>query len=378
MDNDFIDKALSLRKAENSFRTLRNASGITDLCSNDYLGFSRSNELAERTEEEFKQFSAANGATGSRLISGNTDYAEKLEKELAGFFNTEASLIFNSGYDANLGLFSSIAKRGDVILSDELVHASIIDGIRLSRADYLRFKHNDLAHLEERLEHVSKHASKNYQNIFVAVESVYSMDGDEAPLEQIAELCERYKARLVVDEAHATGVFGKNGAGMVSEYGLEKKVFARVHTFGKAMGCHGAVVAGSAKLRDYLINFSRPFIYSTALPLHSLCAIRMAFKLVAERKEAIEKLHALIVIFNKRMSELSGLNRIISRSAIHCILVPGNEEVKALAGAIQKRGFDVRPILHPTVPKGKERIRICLHSFNTAEEIMGLVESLIG
>jgi 8-amino-7-oxononanoate synthase len=263
-------------------------------------------------------------------------------------------------------------------LSDELVHASIIDGIRLSRADYLRFRHNDLAHLEERLEQVSKNTARNYQDIFVAVESVYSMDGDEAPLEQLAELCERYHAKLVVDEAHATGVFGKNGAGMVSEYGLEQKVFARVHTFGKAMGCHGAVVAGPAGLRDYLVNFSRPFIYSTALPLHSLCAIRMSFKLVPERKEAIEKLHALITIFNKRMSELSGLNRIISRSAIHCILVPGNEQVKALAANIQKRGFDVRPILHPTVPKGKERIRICLHSFNTAEEIMGLVESLIG
>jgi 8-amino-7-oxononanoate synthase len=364
VENDFLKKALGARESENALRTLRTPAGLIDFCSNDYLGFARSPQLAERTAEEFAAQPVSNGSTGSRLLSGNSAYAEKLESELAAFHHAEAGLIFNSGYDANLGLFSAVAKRGDTIIADELIHASMIDGIRLSRADYYRFRHNDPGSLEEKLR-IGK------GNILVAVESVYSMDGDQAPLRAISELCEKYGASLIVDEAHATGIFGQQGRGLVNELELEKKVFARVHTFGKALGCHGALVAGPAALREHLINFSRPFIYSTALPLHSLCAIKSAYALLKESDEARNQLVNRIHVINDHLKNVPAY--IPAASAIRCVVLPGNDRVKALAGEIQQAGFDVRPILHPTVPKGKERVRICLHAFNRVEEVQGLV-----
>jgi 8-amino-7-oxononanoate synthase len=370
MTNKFQED-LEKRKAENALRSLKLGKGVIDLCSNDYLGFARSEKLAALAQKEFSALQTSNGSTGSRLLSGNSAYAEMLESELAAFHHAEAALIFNSGYDANLSLFSSIAKRGDTIIADELIHASMIDGIRLSRADYYRFRHNDPESLEEKLSAKSGSASGGKigkGTILVAVESIYSMDGDAAPLNKIAELCERYNALLIVDEAHATGVFGEQGRGLVSEFELEKKVFARVHTFGKALGCHGAVVIGSAELRMYLINFSRPFIYSTALPSHSLCTIKAAHTLLKESGETRVKLHRLIRVINDNLKDMPGY--VISKSAIHCVVIPGNDNVKAAAAVIQEAGFDVRPILHPTVPKGKERLRICLHAFNTEEEVL--------
>lgn len=365
MEKDILIKELEKRKEENALRTLRVSSGLIDFCSNDYLGFAHSEELAALTEEEFNRLPLLNGSTGSRLISGNSAFSEMLEQEIAAFHQAEAALIFNSGYDANLGLFSCIAKRGDTCIADELAHASIIDGMRLARADFFRFRHNNLTHLEERLR-----AAKG--NVYVAVESVYSMDGDEAPLNDIASLCEKYHAKLVVDEAHATGIFGKKGRGLVSEAGIEEKVFARVHTFGKALGCHGAAVLGSNELRNYLINFARSFIYSTALPPHGLCAIRAAYRLLHKSETAISYLHSLIALFNEESKGINGAQLIAGRSPVRSLLVPGNERVKALAVRIQQSGYDVRPILHPAVPRGKERIRVCLHAFNTSDEVKNL------
>jgi 8-amino-7-oxononanoate synthase len=366
VEPDFLKIALNARKEQNSLRTLRPGSGLIDFFSNDYLGFARSEKLSASSAKEFAAQPVSNGSTGSRLLSGNSVYAEKLEGELAAFHRAEAALLFNSGYDANLGLFSSVAKRGDTIIADELIHASMIDGIRLSRADYYRFRHNDAESLEEKLK-IAK------GNVFVGVESIYSMDGDAAPLKEIGALCERYNAYLIVDEAHATGVFGEQGRGRVNELGLEQKVFARVHTFGKAMGCHGALVAGSQRLRDYLVNFSRPFIYSTALPLHSLCTIKAAYALLKESEAERAKLKRLIGVMHDS-GNLPGY--IPSLSPIQCLVIPGNEAVKKAAEAVQKAGFDVRPILHPTVPKGKERVRICLHAFNSVEDLNRMISVL--
>ncbi|HRG37168.1 MAG TPA: pyridoxal phosphate-dependent aminotransferase family protein, partial [Bacteroidia bacterium] len=240
-----LQQALQKRIELDALRSLRTSNQLIDFCSNDYLGFSRNNTLQQAIENEWEALPVHyNGATGSRLISGNTAYAENLEKTIAAFHEAEAGLIYNSGYDANVGLFSALGQNDTTatFIYDELIHASVHDGIKLSRSTAYLFKHNDLYHLEERLK-IAK------GNIYVAVESIYSMDGDHAPLTEMVALCEKYNASLIVDEAHATGITANNGKGLVQLYGLEKRVFIRIHTFGKAMGCHGAIVVGSELLR---------------------------------------------------------------------------------------------------------------------------------
>ena len=365
----YLKESLDKRSNDGSFRTLKILHDLVDFCSNDYLGFSTTGELHARilefNQKQPKQI--VEGSTGSRLISGNSAITESLEEFIASYHDAEAALIFNSGYDANVGLFSSIPKRGDTIFYDELVHASIRDGIRLSYAKAYSFRHNDIEHLKE----LFKLASGN---IYIAVESVYSMDGDIAPLKDISILCEEKNANLIVDEAHATGVLGQQGKGCVAEQFLEKKVFARVHTYGKALGTHGAAVIGSKLLKDYLINFARSFIYTTALPYHSLIAIRCAYALLSESEEANQSLHKNIKLFNKHFFENKKEKNNWSLSPIQSIVIPGNKKVIELAKAIQIKGFDVRPILSPTVPIGKERLRICIHSFNEENEIAALAE----
>lgn len=352
-----ISEILNKRESQGALRKLFISGKAVDFCSNDYLGFSRSSILAASIEERIKQEGITNGSAGSRLLAGNSVFAERLETFLAAKHKAPAALVFNSGYDANVGLFSSVPQRGDTILYDELVHASIHDGIRLSRADSFSFRHNDKAHLKERLE-------KARGNIFIAVESVYSMDGDISPLKQIAEICSDHNANLIVDEAHATGVFGY---GLVQQLNLQGKVFARVHTFGKAMGCHGAVVLGGNVLKQYLINYARSFIYTTALPLHSLVSIMCSYELMESDKSAAEKLHENITYFRDKTKGHS--NWMDSTSAIQGLVMPGNDKIKQIAAAIQSQDIDARAILSPTVAKGRERIRVCLHAFNTKKEM---------
>lgn len=378
MNKNFLSKRLDVRKEQGLFRKLSHENALVDFSSNDYLGFARSEDLLLETQKQLSVLGSPRagllGSTGSRLLTGNSLYAEELEKFIADHHRAEAGLIFNSGYAANTGLLSSVAQKGDVILYDELSHASIYDGVRLSKAESFPFKHNDLLHLEERLKFFR--SANPGQEIFVVVESVYSMDGDFAPLIEIVSLCEDHKANLIVDEAHATGIFGKRGEGKVSELGLEEKVFARVHTFGKALGCHGAIVLGSQKLREFLINFSRPFIYTTALPLHALAVIRSAYNLLNISADNILKFNKLIHSFIHKIEFERVKGFLHSYSPIQSLIVAGNEEVKKVASLVQKDGYDVRPILSPTVPKGKERIRICLHAFNTEKEIDGLLASV--
>lgn len=361
MDSHYkhIADKLSKRKSENAFRELKFKNDLIDFCSNDYLGFSSEEEI--HILDSVPQF----GSTGSRLISGNYKQTIEVEEYLSAFYNAESGLVYNSGYNANVGLFSCVAHRSDTIIYDELIHASIRDGIRLSNANSYSFKHNDLLSLKDKL-------SNTKGNIFIAVESIYSMDGDGAPLQKIVELCKEFDAALIVDEAHAVGIFGDKGEGLVVEYGLENDVFARVVTFGKAFGCHGAVVLGNKLLRDYLINYSRSFIYTTALPITAVLTIRSAHQFLKNNIERKAQLRKLINFFKRKISACN-ISVIESSSPIQCIVVPGNNIVRDLANYIQNKGFDVRPILAPTVPLGEERLRICLHSFNTE----GQVEKLI-
>ncbi|HJU45272.1 MAG TPA: aminotransferase class I/II-fold pyridoxal phosphate-dependent enzyme [Chitinophagaceae bacterium] len=284
MTEDFLIKRLKERKEQNAYRQLKLPDGKIDFCSNDYLGIVKNNLIKEQ--------SLKTGSTGSRLLAGNYELIEEVEKELAAFHQAEAGLIFNSGYDANVGLLSSVLQRGDTIIYDYLSHASLRDGIRLSFAQSFSFAHNDLGDLEKKLKAATG-------NIFVVTESVFSMDGDKAPLNEIVQLCEKYRAHLIVDEAHATGVVGEKGEGLVQELGLQHRCFARIHTFGKAIGCHGAVVLGSEALRNFLINFSRAFIYTTALPETSIAAIRASYRLFPAMKKERRHLQNLIDRFQQ-------------------------------------------------------------------------------
>lgn len=379
MRNDFLKKRLQVREEQGLLRKLSLPNNLIDFSSNDYLGFARSAELQKLAAAELAtcnfQPSTGFGSTGSRLLTGNLQYAEELETFIAHYHKAKAGLIFNSGYTANVGLISSIAQKEDLIFYDELSHASIYDGMRLSRAESFPFRHNDMNHLEERLKFFQS-VRKEKSNYYIIIESVYSMDGDFAPLVELASLCEEYNVNLIVDEAHASGIFGSKGEGKVVELGLEQKVFARVHTFGKAMGCHGAVVLGSKTLRNYLINFSRPFIYTTALPLHTLASIKCAYNLLSDSTDKIASTNSLIKLFREKINDSGFTDFLDSFSPIQSVILEGNENVKNISILIQKDGFDVRPILSPTVPKRKERLRICLHSFNTEEEINGLLLSL--
>jgi 8-amino-7-oxononanoate synthase len=358
------------READLSIRRLTNKDHLVDFCSNDYLGFSRSALLQHRVEEEVKQHHFhKQGATGSRLISGNSTYIEQLEKYISQYHNAESSLIFNSGYDANIGLFSGVPQKGDVIIFDELVHASIRDGIKMSRAEAVSFQHNNLEDLHNKLKTSSL-------NAFISIESVYSMDGDFAPIKEIVALAKQYNAHVIVDEAHATGLFGENGGGLVQQFGLEQDVFARVHTFGKAMGCHGAVVLGSEVLKQFLVNYARSFIFTTAMPFHSLATIKCAYAILAKQQNKIQKISYLVDLFKKSIQVNKNAWLISSGSPIQSIVIPGNDRVKLVSAELEKAGFYAKAILYPTVPKGAERIRICIHSFNTEEQVLGLANKL--
>lgn len=358
--DDFLQKKLKERKEAKAFRSLRLPNDKIDLCSNDYLGIVNNN-LLQTTNQKLQT-----GSTGSRLLAGNYALIEETEQQVAAFHQSETALIFNSGYDANIGLLASIAQRDDTIIYDALSHASIRDGIRLSFARSFSFAHNDLNDLEKKLQ-------QSTGNVFVVTESVFSMDGDFCPLQEIVFLCKKYNAHLIIDEAHATGVIGEKGEGLTRHLNLHEDIFCRIHTFGKACGCHGAVVLGSKQLRDYLINFARSFIYSTALPEHAVVFIKKSYETFPKMMEERKQLHLLIAKFQ---SATIHHEKLISQTPIQIVIVPGNDAAKKLAETLQQNDLDVRSILYPTVPKGKERLRIVLHSFNTEKQLEQLIQML--
>ena len=356
MDQKLINK-IERRREEGTLRSLSHFEEYIDFFSNDYLGMAK---------ESFKNDVGILGGTGSRLISGTTKSILLSEQLLADFFSAEAGLMFNSGYDANIGFFSCVPQRGDTVLYDEYIHASVRDGLRMGFAKGISFKHNDLQDLQEKLE-------KSVGVIYVAVESLYSMDGDLSPLRGIADLCKKYKAYLVVDEAHAAGVFGEDGRGLVGALNMEKDVFARLVTFGKAYGSHGGCVLGGKRLVEYLTNFARSFIYTTALPV--AVYLRNAYvvksSLIQERKE---KLQQILEFF--RTSYTSQLLISEVNSPIQILQVGDVDKTRGIAQRLHQLNIAVKPIYSPTVPIGKERLRLCFHSFNTKKDVDILLKGL--
>ena len=383
---------LKSRKKTNSLRKLKTPSSLVDFSSNDYLGFAKSEAIFKQThqflvDKDIKQ----NGATGSRLLSGNHLLYDDVETFLSEFHQSESATIFNSGYDANIGFFSSIPQRGDIILYDEFIHASIRDGIKLSNAKAFKFLHNDVEDLEKKLLHFidknevfrqaqndrERHSeldSESHQTIYIVTESVFSMDGDSPDLEKMSHIIKKHNAFFIVDEAHAVGVFRE---GLIQKLNLQNEIFARIITFGKAMGCHGAAILGSKQLQQYLVNFARSFIYTTGLSPHSLATILTSYQQLVitseNEKSQKQKLQHNIHHFLKEVKRLN-LNFIPSCSAVHCCIVSGNKNVKSISEKLHQKGFDVKAILSPTVPEGKERLRFCLHSYNSTIEISDVLE----
>lgn len=373
-----LQNKLDVRTANNSLRNLGEATHLIDFSSNDYLGFSSSKIIFNRASEILAQHALeTNGATGSRLLSGNYPLYEIAEKQIANFHNAESALLFNSGYDANVGFFGSVPQRGDVIFYDELCHASIRDGIKLSNAKAYKFAHNNLEELRSKCQVERSRNLHETPEIYIVTESVFSMDGDSPDLVEIVNFCTKNNYNLIVDEAHAVGVLGDKGEGLVQDLGLTDRVFARLVTFGKALGCHGAAILGSQQLRTYLINFARSFIYTTALPPHSVATIIASFEQLAQNAKAREDLHNNIVLFHDAVAMYTLESYfVLNNSAIQTCLIPGNTQVKKTALHLQDLGFDVRPILSPTVPMGKERLRFCLHNNLTAAQIETLLKFL--
>lgn len=419
-----LREKLVRREAQNTLRHLPEANDLVDFSSNDYLGLSRNRVIFERASQLLSEKkSMQNGATGSRLLSGNHPLYSELEVILSEFHQTESALIFNSGYDANIGFFGAVPHRGDIVFYDELIHASIRDGIKMGNAKSYKFRHNDIEDLKKKCRtavHRSAVADPikaesnnstaagageaevgslsvaevpNAAEVYVVTESVFSMDGDSPNLKALAEFCQENNYHLIVDEAHAVGVFGKNGEGLVQELELQDDIFARIVTFGKAMGCHGAAILGSTPLKNYLVNFARSLIYTTGLPPHAVATIMASYEYLrssentdnrTKRNIPILDLKGKIELFNLELAGLkptSPADRlkaffIPSTSAIHCCILSGNEQVRAVAEKLRENGFDVKAILSPTVPQGQERLRICLHRFNTKEEIHKILEIL--
>ena len=362
-----FESRLAMRKKLGNLRQLSSAHSPIDFSSNDYLGLARSSRLAACVLQECERYSGhlnGLGSTGSRLLTGNSTYAQNLEEEIARFHGYETGLLFSCGYMANVGLLSTIANQDSIVFFDAGIHASTHDGIRLSRAQAFPFRHNDPDHLEGRLKNGAIRGDR-----FICIESIYSTDGSMAPLLRICQLAKQYDAHLIVDEAHAIGACGLKGRGLVAEHHLTDHVFAQVATFGKALGTYGAIVLGSGALKQALINFATSYIYTTALPFHMLAAIKCSYELFPEMEKERQHLQKLIQIFRQSHSSSS-------MTHIQSVTIPGNQTVKRTAQALTNLGFDVRALLSPTVKRGQEVLRICLHAFNTESELALLLEAI--
>jgi 8-amino-7-oxononanoate synthase len=375
-----LSQKIENRKQNQSLRSLPLEYCGIDFASNDYIGFSKLKTIFNATHELLvSKNGIINGATGSRLLSGNHALYAETESYLANFYQSDAALIFNSGYDANVGFFSAVPQKGDFILYDEYCHASIRDGIQLSNAKAYKFQHNDYEDLQRLLEKCRNELNQTAlePEIYIVTESVFSMDGDCPEFEVILSLSEKHKAYVVVDEAHALGVFGASGEGLIQSQYLQDRIFARIMTFGKGLGCHGAAILGSQELKKYLVNFARSLIYTTALSPHAVATILIAYRQLEKEKYTIQNLRDNIIFFNQE-KQLLGLKPIFvrSKSAIQSAIIPGNEKVKNTARQLQESGFDVKAILAPTVPEGQERLRFCIHSYNTKEEIGQVLQLL--
>ncbi len=341
-----------------------------DFTSNDYLGLAESPELRAAVARALDR-GVPVGAGGSRLLRGNHNEHEALEAEAARFFKAETALFFGGGFIANTAIFSTLPQRGDLIIYDALIHASAHEGMRLSKAANVAARHNDPQAFEDAIK--SWRAGGGTGQPWIAVESLYSMDGDRAPLTALAEIANRYDALMVIDEAHATGVFGPEGRGLSAELEGRNNVIS-LHTCGKALGASGALVLASKTLRDFLINRARAFIYATAPSPLIAASVRAALQICAREPQRREMLHSRIAFAGKRLETRTGVTP--SGSQIQPIIVGADSRAVALAAALKASGFDIRAIRPPTVPEGTARLRMTL-TLNTDEAaITALIDAL--
>lgn len=329
---------------------------LINLSSNNYLGFADNQDITD----EFLDFAKGRysfGSASARLLTGTLPVYKELENTIAKMFNKEGALLFNSGYHANVGINSSLTGRGDAIFSDKLNHASIIDGMQLSGSKFFRYPHNNM----EALEKLLIRERKNFKNATIVSESVFSMDGDIADIEKLVELKEKYDCLLILDEAHAFGVFGQRGLGVAETLNLTDKIDLIIGTFGKAIGSMGAFAAGSKTLTDYLTNKARSFIFSTALP-----PVNIAFsKWIIENK--------LPQTFDKRMNMLKIAKNAGSQSQIIPIIIGGNKETVDTCKILYNNGYFTLPIRPPTVPEGTSRLRLSLTTDITGDELQNAI-----
>jgi 8-amino-7-oxononanoate synthase len=373
MSTGFINAELQKIKDAGLYRSLRrveadqdatlilNGREVINFSSNNYLGIANHPALATAAKAAIDRYGCGSGA--SRLISGNMTLHEELEKKLAKFKGCEAALVFNSGFQANTGILATLVGEGDVIFSDEFNHASIIDGCRLSRAKSQVYAHGDLDSLETGLRAAPSGGRK-----LIVTESIFSMDGDEAPLLDIVELAEKYRAMVMVDEAHGTGVFGPNGAGVVAKLGLTERVDIQMGTLGKALGGFGAYVAGSNALRELLINRCRSFIFTTSLPPAVMAMAIAAIDLVVNEPQRRETLRTNCQILRKGLLDL-GFELTPSESAILPLIVGDAARCMELSTQLLENGIFAQGIRPPTVPPGTSRLRITLMATHTIQQI---------
>jgi glycine C-acetyltransferase len=373
MSVDFIQNELEVLKRQGLYRKLRRVEGdqgptlmldgseVLNFSSNNYLGLANHPALKKAAKEAIDRYGC--GAVASRLISGNMALHEELEEKLAKLKGTEAALVFNSGYQANVGIIPALAGEGDVIFSDELNHASIIDGCRLARAKTVVYSHCDPAGLEDALKNIQANGRK-----LIVTETIFSMDGDEAPLAEIVELSERYGAVIMVDEAHATGVAGPNGAGVAAKLGLGERIPIQMGTLGKALGGFGAYVAGSRALRELLVNRCRSFIFTTALPPAVLAAAIAAIDLLHQEPQRRLALWHNIRALREGLRKL-GFALGKSESQIFPLVIGDAEKCMAFSERLLQKGVFAQGIRPPTVAEGTSRLRITLMATHNHEHL---------
>ena len=377
---DFIDYELRFQDKSGLLRYLfplagsqrgmikTNGKPLVDFSSNDYLGLADHPALIEGAKKAVEKWGA--GARASRLMSGDLEIHHRLESAIADLKGKEAGLLFGSGYLANIGIIPALCGRNDVIYSDRLNHASIVDGILLSRARFYRFRHNDLNHLEDLL----KNHRSRYRRALIVVESVYSMDGDQASVSELLELRGRYEAMLMIDEAHAIGVFGTKGEGIISQTGADA-VDVILGTFGKALGGYGAFIAVSNRMKQFLLNRARTFIFSTALPPAVIGANLAAVKLLEEEPERRSRVCELASELKQALKEDLGLDT-SSKSQIVPVMVGDSQSVLILAENLRDAGFFVKAIQPPTVPEGTARIRLSVTANHSSKDVSQLLEAM--
>jgi 8-amino-7-oxononanoate synthase len=363
----FLHKKLDERRENGTLRSLKPFSGGIDFYSNDYLGMATHEEIHVKAKNILleKELFQRNGSGGSRLLSGNFAFYEEVESYLADFFGVEAALVYHSGYDALLGTLSCLPTRSDTVLYDDLVHASARDGIRLSAAKSFSFRHNDLLDLESKIKRAEG-------NVFVVVESLYSMDGDTAPLDEMYELQKKYGFVWLIDEAHSGGIYGEKGKGLSHQFSGNENII-RFITFGKAYGVEGACVLGSKALRDYLVNFSRSFIYTTAPAPEFFAKIKSSVEIVSaaheERMALNENIQTFINTFSYHFP--------CTNSPIQIYKAGSKKKLLDITNQLLEVNITVRPIFYPTVREGEERLRIILHAFNNEFQIENLAMAII-